>query len=653
MCGIAGKLLYDTQRPVDPGLLRGMAACIAHRGPDDEGVWSDGPIGLASRRLAVLDLSPRGHQPMASADGRLRIAYNGEIYNFEALRDELRREGCTFQSHTDTEVILALYDRHGVDMVRRLRGMFAFALWDAAARRLMLARDRLGKKPLFYVSTAQGVVFGSEPKSLLQDPDVAAAADPAALALYLGLGYVPAPWSAFAGMKKLPPAHVALIEHGRISLSRYWTLAFRPTRRESEEALREELRARVHEAVKLRLVADVPVGALLSGGLDSSVVVAAMRAVHDGPVNTFSIGFDEARYDERAYAARVAGALGTRHRQFVVRPDAAAVLDRLVWHYNEPFADSSALPSMALAQLARREVTVALNGDGGDEAFAGYDRYRAMALASRFDLLPAAVRRGLAAMRGILPAGPPKSRRYRAVRFLSALGLSPVRRYCDWTVVFGRSARDELFSPEFAAATAAAHGESLIGALFEEAATLGVVEQSLWADVHLYLPDDLLVKMDIASMAHSLEVRSPFLDHELMEFAASLPIDLKLRSTTQKYLLRRAFEQSLPGEILSRPKMGFGVPIDRWLRHDLRDLMYDVLTGPTALQRGYFNPAVLRRYLDDHVAGRGHHHHRLWALLVFELWHRTFLDRPCPRQPPGEGLHLDVRETGAPAAAHV
>jgi asparagine synthase (glutamine-hydrolysing) len=646
VCGFAGKLFFDRSRIVDHDLLERMARAIAHRGPDDQGVWTDGPIGLASRRLAVIDLSQRAHQPMASVDGCLYIAYNGEVYNFQTLRAELERAGKRFRSTSDTEVLLALYERDGTQMVRHLRGMFAFAIWDGPRRRLVLARDRLGKKPVFYFQHQHGLTFGSEPKALLQDPDVPAEPDEEALALYLGLGYVPAPWSAFRGMKKLPPAHLAVVENGQLRLERYWTLCYQPKRRESEEALAEELRARLSEAVRLRLISDVPFGALLSGGIDSSIVVALMRREHSGPIKTFSIGFDEPRYDESTHAAVVARYFGTDHRPLTVRPDALALLEQLVWHYNEPFADSSALPSMALCQHARSEVTVALNGDGGDESFVGYERYLALSAAGRLDGLPLSVRKRLAQLAQLLPDGAPKTGSYRARRFAEALALAPLDRYVAWTGLFSAEMRRRLTRGCLDASS-----ERLLGSLWDGADGDGVIEAAVRSDVLLYLPDDLLVKMDIASMSQSLEVRSPFLDHEIVEFAASLPLRLKLKGRTLKYLLRRAFRNDLPASILERPKMGFGVPLDRWFRTDLRKLSRDVLLDSTAMRRGYFDPAEVRRYLDEHASGRNYHHHRLWALLMFELWHRAFIDRPCSPAPPSGRWRLDG--AGATPAAAV
>ena len=629
MCGIAGKLLFDRSGVIPPELLARMASAIVHRGPDDGGVWTDGPIGLASRRLAVIDLSPRGHQPMANDDGRLRVVYNGEIYNFQQLRADLQRSGYRFRSDTDTEVLLALYDRLGAQMVTRLRGMFAFALWDHPRRRLVLARDRLGKKPLFYFHGPDSLVFGSEPKSLLQDPDVPAAPDEQALSLYLGLGYVPSPLSAFRGMRKLPPAHVAIVENGALRLERYWTLHYRPKRREREEALIDELRERLRESVRLRLVSDVPIGALLSGGLDSSVIVALMCREHRGRVKTFSIGFDETRYDESAHAATVASHLGPDHHELIVRPDAVAMIDRLVWHYNEPYADSSALPAMALSELARTEVTVALSGDGGDEAFIGYERYLALAAAARLDRLPGAIRRLAAASLSTLPTGEPRTWQHSIHRFARGLALSPVSRYVRWIEIF-----DPAMVRRLTARASHATPESMFESLFVASDGDGPTEAAANADISLYLPDDLLVKMDIASMSHSLEVRSPFLDHQIVEFGASLPLSLKLRGRTLKYLVRKAFARELPPQIVTRPKMGFGVPLGHWFRNDLRELAHDVLLDRRACERGYLHPSEVRRYLDEHMSGRAHHDHRLWALLMLELWNRAFIDQRSPVNPP-------------------
>jgi asparagine synthase (glutamine-hydrolysing) len=634
MCGIAGKLSNDPAQPVERALVQQMTDVLRHRGPDAGGVWVNGHVGLGSRRLAIIDLSPLGHQPMCNEDGSLWIVCNGEIYNFLELREELLAKGHTFRSHSDTETVLHLYEELGPECVTRLWGMFAFALWDAGRQRLLVARDRLGKKPLFYQQDDRAFRFGSEPKAILQDAGVPAEPDGKAIHYFLTYGYVPSPWSAFRGIRKLPPAHYLLVAEGRITLHRYWTLSYVPKRTEREEALGAEFLALLEDAVRRRLISDVPLGALLSGGIDSSVVVATMRRLTSGSVRTFSIGFDRPEYDELAHARTVARHFETDHHELVVKPDAVTMLPRLVWHYNEPFADSSALPSMALCEMARSSVTVALNGDGGDEAFAGYDRYVAVRLAGVYDSLPAparwAIRRGL----GLLPRGGPKSPADRARRLGEVLAMEPRRRYARWLACFDEERKAELCTPEFAAVPPGVDSVDLLLAAQLRASAPSVVEAAVEADVGLYLPDDLLVKMDIASMAHSLEVRSPFLDHRVMEFAAALPLHLKLRRLTQKYLLKRVMKDRLPATILRRTKMGFGVPIDHWFREELREMAYDVLLGERGRQRGYFRPEVVRRYLDEHVAGQAHHQLRLWALLVLELWHRTFIDQRCPVAPP-------------------
>lgn len=639
MCGIAGKLLFDRDARVDPELVRRMADTLRHRGPDDAGVWVHGRIGLGSRRLAVIDLSPRGHQPMSNEDASAWIAFNGEIYNFQSLRERLA-ERHVFRSETDTETILHLHDEEGRGLVDRLQGMFAFALWDQRRQSLLIARDRLGKKPLFYYADDRTLVFGSEAKAILQDPDVAAAVDPEALHHYLTFGDVPAPMSAFAGIRKLPPGHTLTWCDGALRIRRYWRLTFRPQRRESEQQLAGELSALLEDAVRVRLVSDVPLGALLSGGLDSSTVVALMRRVSSGRVRTFSIGFEHPEYDELAFARQVARRFDTEHEELVVRPDAASMLPRLVWHYNEPFADSSAVPSFLVSELARRSVTVALSGDGGDESFLGYDRYRAMRLAANLDRVPAGMRRGIGAGARWLPHAGRRSFAGRARRFLEGVALDPRRRYTQWMTLFDESEKETLYTPEFAARVAGSSPQGSVLSAYERSDAPTLVEATAHVDVQQYLPDDLLVKMDIASMASSLEVRSPLLDHRVVEFAASLPLHLKLRGGVSKFLLREAVRHELPASVMTRRKMGFGVPIDHWLRHELKEMAYDLLLGPTARARGYFRPRAVQRYLDEHTTGTAEHHHRIWALLMLELWHRTFIDGTSSEGPAGADAQL-------------
>jgi asparagine synthase (glutamine-hydrolysing) len=645
MCGIAGKLNFDPARPMEREVLERMNAVQAHRGPDDAGVYCQGPVGLAHRRLSIIDLSPAGHQPMANEDGTIWIVFNGEIYNFQEHRPGLLERGHRLRSRTDTEVILHLYEEHGVGCLALLRGMFAFAIWDGPRRQLFLARDRLGKKPLCYQWDAEAFRFASEAKAILQDPAVPVRPDPEGISVYLTYGYVPGPLSAFHGLRKLPPAHYLICRDGEVNVARYWRLRRDRKRHRPEAEWCEEIRTRLEEAVRLRLISDVPLGAFLSGGIDSSAVVAMMSRASAGPVKTFSIGFDQPEYDELAYARRVAERFGTDHHELVVRPDAVAILPKLTWHYDEPFGDSSAVPTYYVAQLTRQYVTVALNGDAGDENFGGYDRYVANLLAAAFDRWPGAAffRRGVRWGLRLLPrSGRRTGLLARGRRFLEGLTESPERRYARWICHFYGARKEELLHPEFCGRQGEDDALEVLLAAYRESDAPDFADATLGVDTALYLPDDLLVKVDIASMAHSLEARSPFLDHEFMEFAATIPSDLKVRGREKKIILKRALQGRLPDEILHRPKMGFGVPLEHWLRHELKDLAHDVLLSSRAQARGYFRADAVRRLLDEHTRGTASWHSLLWTLLMLELWHRTFLD--------GDGALAEMRRSATPAA---
>ena len=628
MCGIAGKWQLDSSQPLDPGLLWKMVAAIRHRGPDDEGVYVDGGMGLASCRLAILDLSPQGHMPMSNEDGTLWITFNGEIYNFQELREQLIAKGHRFRSRTDTEVVVHLYQEYGVECLTSLRGMFAFAIWDARQRRLFMARDRLGKKPLYYYTDGKQFVFGSEPKAILADPTVPREPDPLAIHYYLTFQYVPSPYSAFRGFRKLPPAHYLILDEGKpLRVERYWKLRYREKIAISQTEACEEIRRRLREAVRLRMISDVPLGAFLSGGLDSSAVVAFMSECSAEPVKTFSIGFEDDAYNELPSARLVAKRFATDHHEFIVKPNAVEVLPDLVWHYNEPYADSSALPTYYLSKLAREHVTVALNGDAGDENFAGYQRYYAMQLAEWMDRLPRWLRQGLSVTARMIPDSRDAGRLLqRGKRFLGHAAEDPRRKYGRWISHFTDAHKAALYTQEFHAQVGGVDSLGPLLQAFADSDAPNLVEAALSVDVALYLPDDLLVKVDIASMAHGLEARSPLLDHCLMEFAASLPSDGKLRGWTKKYLFKQAMAGILPPEIIHRKKMGFGVPIHRWFRHELKDLAMDTLLSPRALTRGYFKPEAVRRLIEEHASGRAFWHHQLWNLLMLEFWHRMFID---------------------------
>jgi asparagine synthase (glutamine-hydrolysing) len=625
MCGIVGKL--SLSQAVEEPLLERMCATVEHRGPDSRGVFVDDGIGLGVQRLRVIDLET-GDQPIFNEDESVVVVLNGEIYNFEELRRELVQRGHRFGTSGDTEVIVHLYEDHGLACVDHLRGMFAFALWDRRRRRLLLARDRLGKKPLFYRTHGGELWFGSEVRAILEDPSVERTVNFAAIDAFLHYQYVPHPASAFAGIDKLPPAHTLVWEDGDVRLERYWRLSYRPfDPLPSLEETHEEIRRRLLEATALRLRSDVPLGAFLSGGVDSSAVVAAMAKQAHDPVKTFTIGFDVESYDETAYAREIAELYDTDHHELRVEPDAIDILPRLVWHYGEPFADHSAIPSFYLAELTRSHVTVALNGDGGDENFAGYTRYVGNRFAERIAQLPLPAKRGLAALARLIGTEVQDSSfRSRLRRVTRRALIEPDARYAIWMAYFNEDERRTLYTPEFRAAVGESATHSVIGDPYRSSDARDPVNRLLDVDVNTYLPGDLLVKMDIASMAHSLEVRSPLLDHEFMEFTARLPGSWKLDGTTTKKLFKDALRPWLPGHILDRPKWGFGVPIAAWFAGVLRDLPGDILLDSASVRRGFFREEAVRRIIDDHVSGERNNSDKIWALIQLELWLRTFID---------------------------
>lgn len=599
-----------------------MRGAIVHRGPDSDGEFCDANVALGIRRLRIIDLVS-GDQPQGDEHGAVWTVFNGEIYNFVELRDELIAAGHTFRTRSDTEVIVHLYERDGEAFVQRLDGMFALAVWDAPRRTLLLARDRLGKKPLIYHQIGSELRFASEHQALLAgSPRAPLRPDSDAIALYLRLGYVPGPSDAFAGVRKLEPAELLIWRDGEIMRRRYWAPP-QGTIRVGETEAASEVRRLFDRAVRKRLVADVPVGAFLSGGIDSSALVASMAA-QSSLVRTFTIGFDEPDYSETAHARRIAERFGTEHHEFVVRPDMLAVMPLLVRHYGEPFADSSAIPTYYLAKLTRGSVTVALAGDGGDELFAGYQRYQAVRLAAVLDRIPASARQVvLGAVASLLPrSGSERSPQVRLRRFLCGASGPSADRYLGWLGIF-----DEALLRVGATESFAAPVERAAQELGERVAAVSgdAVSGAQRLDLALYLPDDLLVKVDIASMASSLEVRSPFLDRELVEYALQLPTDMKIRDGRGKWILRQAFADAIPPANVERRKQGFGLPIGQWLRTNLRPLLGDVVLSPRALERGYLRPPFVRALVDEHLAGVDHSH-RLWSLLMLELWHREFVD---------------------------
>jgi len=610
-----------------------MCAALEHRGPDSRGLHCDGVAGLGIQRLRVIDLAT-GDQPIYNEDRSVAVVLNGEIYNYRELRQELERSGHRFSTQGDTEVIVHLYEQEGLRCVDRLHGMFAFAIWDAKERRLVLARDRVGKKPLFYSHRGDAISFASEPGALLQDPEVSLEVDHGALDCYFTYLYVPAPLSAFRAVRKLPPATVLVYDDGRVRTERYWRLDYSRKRDSSDPAeIQAELRDRIRTAVRRRMLADVPVGAFLSGGIDSSAVVAAMAEISLQPVRTFSIGFGQQDFDELPSARLIAERYGTEHHEFVVEPHAIDILPSIVRHYGEPFADSSAVPSFYLAKLTRQHVTVALNGDGGDESFAGYNRYLSNLVAHRLQALPLTLRKQLATLSRHLPLSASVSgSASRLRRLATTLALDVPTRYAWYHSYFDAAQRDALYTDDYKSLVGISPASEMLDRPWREATATSILDAMLEVDVNTYLPGDLLVKMDIATMAYSLEARSPFLDHELMEFAASVPAGLKVQGMEKKALLRNALRPWLPATILDRPKRGFSVPLADWFRGELKPFAEEILLDKSTRDRGYFREPFVRSLLDSHSAGTADHSSRIWILLLFELWHREVLDRSSSRR---------------------
>jgi asparagine synthase (glutamine-hydrolysing) len=630
VCGIVGQVRADG-RPVARALVDRMCATLEHRGPDSRGVHLNGTVGLGIQRLRVIDIDS-GDQPIYNEDGSAVVVFNGEIYNYRQLRAQLIKAGHRFRTEADTEVIVHLYEEQGLACVQALDGMFAFALWDACRSRLIIARDRVGKKPLFYAVRNGCLTFASELAALVADPEIERTVDPRALDGFLTYGYVPGPLSIYSGIAKLPPASTLVYSGGDVDVERYWRLDYSRKRAIGDRSLiREEVREAITSAVRKRLIADVPLGAFLSGGIDSSAVVAAMAEVGGEPVRTFSIGFGNERFNELPHARVVAERFGTDHHEFIVEPDAVEIAPRIARHYGEPFADASAIPSFYVSELTRKYVTVALNGDGGDESFGGYSRYAAVMLAQQLARLPRPLLTRVSALADRLsPDASIDSPRNRIRRLLGSLALPPAAQYARYTAYFDDEQRDDLYTEDFKALLDDSVVPDVISNPWMGASGQSILDVMLEVDVESYLPSDLLVKIDIATMAHSLEARSPLLDTYLMELAASLPPELKVRGREKKIILREALRGQLPDEILDRPKRGFGVPLVDWLRGDLRNWSREILLDDVTIGRGYFQMTSVRSLLDQHAAGRADCSMRIWALIMLELWHREFMDVACP-----------------------
>jgi len=624
MCGIAGIFNFRTQEPVSPRLLKVMTDTLVHRGPDDEGFYVSGALGLAHRRLSIIDLES-GHQPMTNEDGSVWVVFNGEIYNFLELHDDLIKKGHTFKTRSDTEVIVHLYEEQGERCFERLRGMFAIAIWDSRRRKLVLARDRVGKKPLFYFSDGCKVAFASEMKAILQVPGVSREIDPQAVSDYFSFLYIPAPKSIFKSVRKVLPGHYVVISDQGIREREYWDISFCDIEERTEEDWCESLLETFREAVRVRLISDVPLGAFLSGGIDSSAVVAAMAGFCNEPVTTCSIGFEEKEFNELGYARQIADRFATNHHERIVRPDAVGVVEKLVWHYDEPFADSSAVPTYYVSKVARERVTVALAGDGGDENFAGYRRYyfdrRENALRA---ILPFAFRQPVfGALASVYPKADWAPRVFRGKATFENLARSPIEAYFRSVSALRPELKAQIIDQDLLRELAGYDSLNVLHSYYDKADTVDPLSRIQYVDIKTYLPDDILVKVDRASMAHSLEVRAPILDHKLIEFAASMPSTLKLRGTNGKYIFKKALKRVLPDSVLYRPKMGFAVPLARWFRTELKELAHNVIFSRNG--DSLLNQASVHRVWQEHQSGLRNRSTELWTLLMFRLWEQQFM----------------------------
>jgi asparagine synthase (glutamine-hydrolysing) len=618
MCGIVGHIAFSGV--ADAQHIQSMLQKMVHRGPDDHGIYTDTAAYpqafLGQRRLSILDLSQAGRQPMCNEDGTVWIVFNGEIYNFQELRKDLSAKGHVFHSNTDTETILHLYEEHGQDCVTHLRGMFAFAIWDAKHRRLFLARDRVGKKPLYYARTHNGFFFASEIQALYAVPEIPRTLDWNALDLYFANFYIPSPYSIYREIRKLPPASVMVLDGEQCSISKYWALDYAPKLDISFEEAKERLLSLLEDATRIRLCSDVPLGCFLSGGVDSSTIVALMSRFSYGPVKTFSIGFPDKQFDETPYARAVAEYFQTEHHEFQVEPKSVDILPDLVRHYGEPYADSSALPTWYLSSLTREHVTVALNGDGGDESFAGYNWYQTgLWLDNVARYCPPAL---AAHLRRMVPQGLGTKAR-QARRLLELLAQEPAERFTSLRIQLKADIRTLLYAPEFRGQSQGTDQDYLVD-LFSRCKGNDLLDRMLFTDAMSYLPEELLVKVDRATMAHSLEARSPFLDHQFMEFAAKLPSDFKLRNGRKKHILLEAVSPLFPQGFLERPKMGFSVPLQAWFQGELKPYVRERILHGKMAQSGYFNVSFLRMVLDGKAPQVRDTGSLIWQLLVLAEW---------------------------------
>jgi len=624
MCGIAGIFNPRSREPVSPVVLKAMTDALVHRGPDDEGFYMSGEVGLGHRRLSIIDLAS-GHQPLANEDASVWVVFNGEIYNFLELKHSLETKGHQFKTHSDTEVIVHLYEELGEECFAKLRGMFAIAIWDGREKKLILARDRVGKKPLYYHYDGSRIAFGSEIKAILQVPAISRDIDLEALSDYFSYLYVPAPKSIFKTVRKVLPGHYVTVSAQGLREVEYWDLHFAEVDEWTEQQWCEKLLVGLHEAVRIRLMSEVPLGAFLSGGVDSSSVVAMMRDSMNGPVITSSIGFDDKEFNELPFAREVASKFGTTHYEEIVRPNAVSVVDKLSWHYDEPFADSSVVPTYYVSKVAREHVTVALSGDGGDENFAGYRRYY-------FDQrenwvrswLPPGIRQPIfSALASLYPKADWAPRMFRGKATFQNLARCPVEAYFRSVAAYSPELKQQLLHQDIRSQLGDYNSMNVLRSYYEKADTSDLLSKIQYVDFKTYLTDDILTKVDRASMAVSLEVRAPLLDHKFMELAARIPASLKLRGMEGKHVFKKALESHLPRSILYRKKMGFGVPIARWMRNELKEMAHDYIFD--GRRDGVLDHAAVEKIWSEHQSRFRDRSTELWTIFMFRLWQRRFM----------------------------
>jgi asparagine synthase (glutamine-hydrolysing) len=629
MCGICGIVNFSSEFPIREPVLQQMNNTLQHRGPDDEGYYIDPGqgVGLAMRRLSIIDLTT-GQQPIANEDKSIWIVYNGEIYNHLEVRRRLEQKGHIFSSRSDTEAILHAYEEYGLNCVDHLNGMFAFAIWDSHRKRLFIARDRIGIKPLYYHLSNERIVFGSELKAIIANPQVPRELDLIALDQFLTLEYIPSPRTIYKNIYKLPPGFRLLVENGECHIEQYWNVKFQPIDDDLDTCI-EVLTDLIRDAVKIQLMADVPLGAFLSGGIDSSSVVAFMNETSNNPVHTFSVGFQDSTYNELHYSRLVSNRFNNLGFEEYLEPDITDLALHLVSHFDEPFGDFSIFSSYLVSEVARRYVKVALSGDGGDEIFAGYDTYVAQHLDQRYyQHLPRRMRQSF--LPNIIDVIPPSAAKKgiinRIKRFIEGGALSEDLQHARWMIFMRAVDKQQIYKPELLMDLLGTSPEWILDYYFREAENVDPLAQQQYVDIKTYLAEGILTKVDRMSMAVSLEVRVPLLDHRIVEFALNLPSSMKIKGYKTKHLLRQVMKSRLPKAVLNKPKEGFSIPLKNWLRGELRPLMHDLLSRDTIHRRGYFSPACVDKWIQEHVSGKVNHSHRLWALMVFELWHSQIFD---------------------------